>query len=183
MREGCCPGSQRGKAGPEAITCVLLTFGRRGRVPHRNSGSASSPWGSARTDGPLQRLRCRLHSTGILEKALGAELGQKLPLGLSRLRQAPERNVSVSTPGTWECDLIWEADLGRYNTLEDLQRRSSWFRVCAGSPGSAVVKNLPASAGGIGDRRLTPGLGRPGEGNANLLQCSCLEKSTDRRAW
>ena len=29
-----------------------------------------------------------------------------------------------------------------------------------------------------------PGLGRsPGEGNANLLQDSCLENSTDRGAW
>ena len=36
----------------------------------------------------------------------------------------------------------------------------------------------------VGDPGLTPGLGRsPGEGNGNLLQYSCLEKSMDRGAW
>ena len=31
---------------------------------------------------------------------------------------------------------------------------------------------------------LIPGLGRsPGEGNSNLVQCSCLENPTDRGAW
>ena len=31
---------------------------------------------------------------------------------------------------------------------------------------------------------LIPGLERfPGEGNVNLLQCSCLENSMDRGAW
>ena len=38
-------------------------------------------------------------------------------------------------------------------------------------PGDSVVKNLPASAGGMG---LTPGLGRSsGEENGNPLQYSC----------
>ena len=45
----------------------------------------------------------------------------------------------------------------------------------------SVVKNLPASAGGMGS---IPGLGRsPGEGNGNPLQYSCLEKLMDRGAW
>ena len=36
-----------------------------------------------------------------------------------------------------------------------------------------MVKNLPANARDLGS---IPGLGRyPGEGNGNLLQCSCLE--------
>ena len=52
------------------------------------------------------------------------------------------------------------------------------------SPGGAVVKNLPASAGHAGDVGSVPGPGRsPGIGNDNPLQCSCLERSTDRGAW
>ena len=35
-----------------------------------------------------------------------------------------------------------------------------------------------------GTADLIPGLGRsPGEGNANPLQCSCLENPMDREAW
>ena len=35
-----------------------------------------------------------------------------------------------------------------------------------------------------GDPGSIPGSGRsPGEGNGNLLQYSCLEKSVDRAAW
>ena len=46
-----------------------------------------------------------------------------------------------------------------------------------------MVKNLPASAGAIGDTGLIPGLGRsPGGGNGNPLLCSCLENPTDRGA-
>ena len=47
-----------------------------------------------------------------------------------------------------------------------------------------VVKNLPAIAGDIRDVGSIPGWERsPGEGLGNLLQYSCLENSTDRRAW
>ena len=47
-----------------------------------------------------------------------------------------------------------------------------------------VVKIPPASAGGIRDPGLIPGLGRsPGEGNGNPLQYSCLENPMDRGAW
>ena len=53
-----------------------------------------------------------------------------------------------------------------------------------GSLGGAVVKNLPANAGDIGDSGLIPGLGRsPREGNGNPLQYSCLENSMDRGVW
>ena len=49
---------------------------------------------------------------------------------------------------------------------------------------SAVVKNLPVSAGDIRDTVSIPGLGRhPGGGNGNLLQYSCLENSMDRGVW
>ena len=52
-----------------------------------------------------------------------------------------------------------------------------------GFPGGAVVKNLPASAGGKGDRGLIPELGRSsGGGNGNPLQYSCLENPMDRGA-
>ena len=47
-----------------------------------------------------------------------------------------------------------------------------------------VVKIPPASAGGIRDPGLIPGLGRsPGEGNGNPLQYFCLEIPMDRGAW
>ena len=43
------------------------------------------------------------------------------------------------------------------------------------------VKNLPASAGDIGDMGPVPGAGRsPGGGNSNPLQYSCLENPMDR---
>ena len=44
-----------------------------------------------------------------------------------------------------------------------------------------MVKNPPAKAGDVGS---IPELGRsPGEGNSNLLQCSCLGNPIDRGAW
>ena len=47
-----------------------------------------------------------------------------------------------------------------------------------------MVKNLPASAGDVGDAGSIPGSGRcPGGGNGNPLQRSCLENPTDRGAW
>ena len=50
-----------------------------------------------------------------------------------------------------------------------------------GFPGGSLVKNPPANAG---DMASVPGWGRsPGIGNGNLLQYSCLDSSTDRRAW
>ena len=47
-----------------------------------------------------------------------------------------------------------------------------------------LVKNLPVSAGDTSDTSSISGSGRsPGEGNGNLLQCSCLENPMDRGAW
>ena len=47
-----------------------------------------------------------------------------------------------------------------------------------------VVKDPPANAGDVRDKGSIPELGRsPGEGNGNLLQYSCLDNPTDRRAW
>ena len=44
-----------------------------------------------------------------------------------------------------------------------------------------MVKNLPATAGGVGS---VPGWGRsPGEGNGSLLQYSCLGNPLDRGDW
>ena len=57
------------------------------------------------------------------------------------------------------------------------------YTLYMGFPGGAVVKNLPANAGDVGDASLIPGLGRfPGGGNGNQLQYSCLENPTDRGA-
>ena len=53
-----------------------------------------------------------------------------------------------------------------------------------GFPGGSIVKNPRANAGDAGDVGLIPGSGRsPGEGNCNLLQYCCLNKSMDRGAW
>ena len=57
-------------------------------------------------------------------------------------------------------------------------------RSCCHSLLEAVVKNSPASAGGIRDMGLIPGSGRsPGGGHGNPLQCSCLENPMERGAW
>ena len=53
-----------------------------------------------------------------------------------------------------------------------------------GFPGGSVIKNLPASAGGIRDEGLIPGSGRsPSEGNGYPLKYSCLENPMDRGVW
>ena len=53
-----------------------------------------------------------------------------------------------------------------------------------GFPGGVIVKNMLANAEDARDTSLTPGSGRyPGEGNGNLLKCSCLEYSMKRGAW
>ena len=53
----------------------------------------------------------------------------------------------------------------------------------AASQAVLVVKNPPASAGGLREVGSVPGLGRsPGEGHSNPLQCSCLEDCLERAA-
>ena len=60
----------------------------------------------------------------------------------------------------------------------------NWSIIALGFPGGIVVKNPPANAGDTGDAGSVPGLGGSSRGgNGNLLQCSCLENSTDRGAW
>ena len=50
-----------------------------------------------------------------------------------------------------------------------------------GSPGGAVLKNLPAGAGDTGDKGSIPGSGRsPAGGHGNPVQYSCLENPMDR---
>ena len=47
-----------------------------------------------------------------------------------------------------------------------------------------MVKNPPASAGGVRDLGLVPGSGRSPEGeHGDPLQYSCLENPVDRGAW
>ena len=47
-----------------------------------------------------------------------------------------------------------------------------------------VVNNTPTNARDIRNMGLIPGSGgAPGRGHSNILQCSCLENSTDRGAW
>ena len=50
-----------------------------------------------------------------------------------------------------------------------------------GFPGSSNGEESACNAGDLGS---IPGLGRsPGEGNAYILQYSCLENSMDKGAW
>ena len=53
-----------------------------------------------------------------------------------------------------------------------------------GIPRWLMSKESTCNAGDAGEAGLIPGLERsPGGGNSNPLQYSCLENSTDRRAW
>jgi hypothetical protein len=53
-----------------------------------------------------------------------------------------------------------------------------------GSPGGAVLKNLPANVGAAGDMSSIPGSGRSsGVGNGNPVQYSYLGNPIDREAW
>ena len=55
------------------------------------------------------------------------------------------------------------------------------IHIIVGFPYGSDGKESSCNAGDLGS---IPELGRsPGEGNGNLLQCSCLESSTDRGAW
>ena len=59
-----------------------------------------------------------------------------------------------------------------------------WLLLSRASQVALVVKNPPANAGDVRDKRLIPGLGRwPRAGHGNPLQYSCLENPMDRRAW
>ena len=83
------------------------------------------------------------------------------------------------------CD-IYTVDvlkIALYITIEILVICSYLTSVSA-SQVALVVKNLPASAGGVRDGGSIPGLGRsPGGGHGNPLQYSCLEDPMDRGAW
>ena len=53
-----------------------------------------------------------------------------------------------------------------------------------GFPDGLVGKESTCNAEDTGDVGSIPGSGgATGEGNGNLLQCSCLENSKDRGAW
>ena len=53
--------------------------------------------------------------------------------------------------------------------------------VLAGFPGGSVVKNSPANA--EYSSSISGSGGSPGEGNGNLIQCSCLGNPMDRGTW
>ena len=61
-------------------------------------------------------------------------------------------------------------------------RTSLWLRAvgAVGFPGGAVVENVPADAGGVGNAGLIPVGKILGGGNGNLLQDSRLENPMDR---
>ena len=82
--------------------------------------------------------------------------------------------------------LQWTHHIAKKSTLVTLDHWEfqdvCYFNITQqGFPGGSEVKNPPTNSGDMG---LIPGLGRrPGEGNDNLLQYSCLENSMDRGAW
>ena len=55
------------------------------------------------------------------------------------------------------------------------------LKIIMGLPRWSNGKESTHQPGDARDADLIPGLGR--EGNGNLLHCSCLENSMDRRAW
>ena len=60
-------------------------------------------------------------------------------------------------------------------------RNTDVFMIDWGFPGGSADKESACNAAGPG---LVPGWGRfPGEGTGHPLQDSCLENSTDKRAW
>ena len=52
-----------------------------------------------------------------------------------------------------------------------------------GFPGGSAGEESACSAGDRGGTGLIPGLGRPGEGNGNPLQYSCLKNPMNRGDW
>ena len=61
--------------------------------------------------------------------------------------------------------------------MANLEESFAQFNFPGGSDGKASAYNA-------GDLGSIPGSGRsPGEGNGNLLQCSCLENPRDGGAW
>ena len=61
---------------------------------------------------------------------------------------------------------------------------NGWIDKHLGFPSEAVVKNLPANAGDVGDMGSIPGFRRsPGEGNGHPLRYSRLENPVNRGAW
>ena len=70
-----------------------------------------------------------------------------------------------------------------YNNLgQDME--SKFLRRLIGTQVVLRVKNLPISAGDVGDMGSIPGSGRlPGGGHGNPLQHSWLDNPMDRGAW
>ena len=86
----------------------------------------------------------------------------------------------VPVPSSWE---LWVTTLFSMqpspNLLASSFLNNSKTYMLKGFPGGSVVRNLPASAGGVG---TVPGLGRcPGERNGCPLQYSCLGRSYGQR--
>ena len=91
-----------------------------------------------------------------------------------------------SNPGIKPSILHYRRILDHLNHLGSLGQYSHVYflsRLLA-SQVALVVKNLPASAGDMRAMGSIPGSGRsPGGGHGNMLQYSCLENPTDRKAW
>ena len=62
-------------------------------------------------------------------------------------------------------------DVSLSELRELVMDREAW-QFLVGFPGGSVVKNLPAKVGDLG--LISESRKTPGEGNANLLQYSCL---------
>ena len=80
----------------------------------------------------------------------------------------------------WTCILCISMQILNHWTTMEVPDLLIFFMGFTSFLGGSVLKNLPANSGNTG---LIPGLGRSsGEGNGNLLQCSCWEKSHGQRS-
>ena len=84
----------------------------------------------------------------------------------------------------WTEEPGWLLSMGSHRVGHDWSDLAAAAFCLLGSPGCAVVKNLPANAGNISDVGLIPGSGRaPKGGHGNLLHYSCLKNSMNRGTW
>ena len=108
---------------------------------------------------------------------------QKTQIQSRGWEDTPEKRMATnSSILAWK--IPWTAEPGGLQSTGSQRVRHDWVTNPSDFPGGPMVKNLPASVGGIRDSGLIPGSGRsPGGGHGSLLQYSCLENPMGRGAW
>ena len=109
----------------------------------------------------------------------------------------PSPGIELGSPA-WKVDSLLSESLGKPHSIpyQDWKHYIYWDLVFMKNA-SYIFKGRPEGNNGlpwwlsskqspnnVGDTESIPGLGRSlGEGNGSPFQYSCLENSTDRRAW